>query len=364
MSASGTQIGRYRIESLLGSGGMAVVYLGHDDRLHRPVAIKRLADNLAANDDLRKRFLREGRLAAGLSHPNIVQVYDTGEDDEGRPYIVMEFVDGESLAATIQREGPLDPERVVGIGLDCCAGLGYAHAAGLVHRDVKPHNLLTDAHGRIKVADFGVARSLEGASITRTGSVLGTANYLAPEQARGEVVTTAADIYALGVTLHQLLTGHTPVAGGTDTRELPPPLGGAITRCLEPDPVLRPTAAELAVALVADPTSAATRVLDGHPSGEATKVLPVPVSAGTSRTMPAAGRRWAPNQRLMIGAIVALVVALAVIGLSMRGGGNSNGGGTPPPTTAPKVVRGPATGATPAESAHNLANWIRNHSGG
>src|SRR5262249_34339161 len=153
--------------------------------------------------DFRERFVREARLAAGLSHPNIVQVYDTGEDDDGRPFIVMEFVDGESLVETLRRETRVAPVRVVEIGLDCCAGLGYAHGAGLVHRDIKPHNLLADPRGRIKIADFGIARSLGGAALTMTGGVVGTANYLAPEQARGEQVTTAADMYALGVTLYQ-----------------------------------------------------------------------------------------------------------------------------------------------------------------
>jgi eukaryotic-like serine/threonine-protein kinase len=365
LTVSETQIGRYRIESLLGSGGMAVVYLGRDDLLDRPVAIKRLADNLAANDDFRERFLREGRLAAGLSHPNIVQVYDTGEDDNARPYIVMEFVAGESLAVTLQRERLLDSPRVIGIGLDACAGLGYAHAAGLVHRDVKPHNMLADPRGRIKIADFGVARSLDGASLTRTGSVIGTANYLAPEQARGEDVTTAADIYALGVTLYQLSTGHTPTASVEVVRELPQPLSGAIAQCLDPDPRRRPTAADLAAELTAAPTSAATHVMGDRAGSEPTRVLPEPPFRPAARSVHEGRRRWSPNQRLILAAIAALVVALIVIGLAARGGGG-NGGGAPPasPRTTPTAVRGPAPGATPAEAAHNLATWIRNHSGG
>jgi serine/threonine-protein kinase len=362
LSVSESQIGRYRIESLLGSGGMAVVFLGRDDRLDRPVAIKRLAENLASNDDFRERFVREARLAAGLSHPNIVHVYDTGEDGDGRPFIVMEFVDGESLAETLRRETHLPPARVVEIGLDCCAGLGYAHSAGLVHRDIKPHNLLADPRGRIKIADFGIARSLNGAALTMTGRVVGTANYLAPEQARGEQVTTAADIYALGVTLHQLLTGRTPAATSADTHELPQPLGTAITRCLAPDPALRPSAETLAAALVAEPTSAATRVMGHRPDRESTKVLPEPARPVGRLTVHDGHRRWSSNQRLILVAIVVLVIALIVFGLATRGG-DGNGDGTSPPRTPPTTVRGPAPGATPAETAHNLANWIRNHSG-
>ena len=210
MSTVPTDLGRYRLDRALGSGGMAIVYLAHDRELDRVVAVKRLADNLAHDRSFRDRFLREAQLAAPLSHPNVVRVYDFGHDPDGRPFIVMEYVEGGSLAEALARDGALSPARVVAVARDCCAGLAYAHAAGLVHRDLKPQNLLLDPDCRVKIADFGIARTLDGTSLTLTGSVLGTAGYLAPEQAGGEQVTAAADIYGLGVTLHQLVTGTMP----------------------------------------------------------------------------------------------------------------------------------------------------------
>ena len=186
MSTPRTGLGRFRVDGTLGRGGMAVVYLGYDAELHRPVAIKLLADNLAQDAEFRARFLREARMAARLSHANIVQVFDIGQDDHARPFIVMEYVEGETLAETLAREGRLAVDRVVEIGLQCCAGLAYAHTAGLIHRDVKPANLLVATDGTVKLADFGVARALDQTHITQTGSILGTTRYLAPEQAAGQ----------------------------------------------------------------------------------------------------------------------------------------------------------------------------------
>jgi len=229
LSTVPTDLGRYRLDRALGSGGMAIVYLAHDRELDRVVAVKRLADNLAHDRSFRDRFLREAQLAAPLSHPNVVRVYDFGHDPDGRPFIVMEYVEGGSLAEALARDGALSPARVVAVARDCCAGLAYAHAAGLVHRDLKPQNLLLDPDCRVKIADFGIARTLDdGTSLTLTGSVLGTAGYLAPEQAGGEQVTAAADIYGLGVTLHQLATGTMP--GPEASQPLPDPLRGVVAR--------------------------------------------------------------------------------------------------------------------------------------
>ena len=190
MSETIVQGGRYRLERPLGHGGMATVYLAHDEELHRPVAIKLLAERLAGDADFRTRFLREARLAARLSHPNIVTVYDAGEAEDGRPYIVMEYVPGTTFAEL----GQIAPGEAVELAIQASRGLAHAHTAGLVHRDVKPQNLLLREDGTVKVADFGIARAAETTALTQVGTVLGTAAYLSPEQALGEQVTAAADI--------------------------------------------------------------------------------------------------------------------------------------------------------------------------
>ena len=307
MTTVGTDIGRYRIDRLLGRGGMALVYLGHDARLGRPVAIKLLADNLATDESFRARFMREARMAAGLSHVNIVHVYDVGQDGDQRPYIVMEYVDGESLAETIAREGRLAPARVCEIGLDCCRGLQHAHSAGLVHRDIKPHNLLADRQGLVKIADFGVARSLGETELTMAGSVIGSARYLSPEQAAGRPVTPAADIYSLGASLYELLSGRTPHQGDSMTelskrRALPPPpiaelvpdvpgaLATAVMTCLDDDPDRRPrSAAALALALDASDSETATRVLAAAPVERTLVMEPQPAAPARTRAASALG---------------------------------------------------------------------------
>jgi serine/threonine-protein kinase len=168
---------------------MAVVYLAHDEELHRRVAIKVLAEHLAGDDNFRARFLQESKLAGRLSHPNVVQVYDAGETDRS-PYIVMEYVPGDTIA----QRGKLSYRDAVPLALQACAGLEHAHGAGLIHRDVKPANLLVREDNVLKVADFGIARAAELTRLTQHGTVLGTAAYLSPEQAAGEEVTTATDI--------------------------------------------------------------------------------------------------------------------------------------------------------------------------
>ena len=186
MSEPNVAGGRYRLGRPLGHGGMATVYLGRDSELDRPVAVKVLAENLAGDAVFRERFLREARLAARLSHPNVVSVYDAGEDADGRLYIVMECVEGETLADVLRERGRLPAAEAVGLALQACRGLAHAHAAGLVHRDVKPQNLLLREDGTLKIADFGIARAAETTALTQVGTVLGTAAYLSPEQALGE----------------------------------------------------------------------------------------------------------------------------------------------------------------------------------
>jgi len=261
--------GRYRIESRLGSGGMSTVHLAFDERLERYVAVKLLAEHLASDPAFVSRFQREALAAARLIHPNIVQVFDSGLDERrDQHYIVMEYIDGQSCAEILRERGWLPVEEALPIILGSCAGLDYAHRKGVVHRDVKPGNLLVATDHSIKLADFGIAKATEQSSITQIGSVLGTAAYLAPEQGRGEEAGPPADIYALGVVAYQLISGRLPFEGSSLTelaikqqREPPagldtlvaavtPELARAVDIALRIDPRQRyPTAVEMAHAL-------------------------------------------------------------------------------------------------------------------
>jgi eukaryotic-like serine/threonine-protein kinase len=246
---------RYRLERRLGVGGMATVQLAFDTRLERYVAVKLLAEHLAEDSSFVSRFRREALAAARLVHPNIVQVFDFGLDDAtARNYIVMEFVDGESCAEILRDRGPMRPNEAVNVLAQACRGLDYAHRNGVVHRDVKPGNLLRSRDNAVKLADFGIAKAAEQSDITKVGSVLGTAAYLSPEQARGEPAGPASDIYALGVVSYQLLAGRLPyeAASLTDLARLqetgPPP------RLDEVDPdIPRSLADAIMVALHRDP---------------------------------------------------------------------------------------------------------------
>src|SRR5204862_1266977 len=205
--------GRYRIERKLGAGGMANVYLAEDQELGRRVAIKILDDRHAADDSFIERFRREARNAAGLSHPHIVSIYDRGEA-EGTYYISMEYLDGRSLKELILARGPAPISVAVDYARQILAALRVAHRQGLVHRDIKPHNVLVDGEGRVKVTDFGIARA-GPSQMTEEGSIIGTAQYLSPEQAQGAPVTPSSDLYSLGIVLYELLTGSAPFAGET-----------------------------------------------------------------------------------------------------------------------------------------------------
>ena len=219
MSAEQLFFGRYRLERRLGVGGMSTVHLAFDTTLERYVAVKLLAEHLAADDAFVARFRREALAAARLVHPNIVQVFDFGSDDaSGRQFIVMEFVDGNSCAEILRDRGPLAPRDAVDILTQACRGLDYAHRNGVVHRDVKPGNLMVNTEGVVKLADFGIAKAAEQSDITKVGSVLGTAAYLSPEQARGEPAGPASDLYALGVVSYQLMAGTLPFEAASPTR--------------------------------------------------------------------------------------------------------------------------------------------------
>jgi eukaryotic-like serine/threonine-protein kinase len=203
--------GRYRVLGRLGVGGMATVYLAEDSSLGRKVALKVMAERYAEDGEFVERFRREAQAAARLNHPNIIAVYDRGEAD-GRPYIAMEYLQGRTLKQVIQKEGPLPPERAIAVAMQVLAGLRYAHEHGVVHRDVKPHNVLVGDDGRIKVTDFGIAHAGDP-QMTEVGSIVGTAQYLSPEQARGRSVGPQTDVYSLGVVLYEMLAGRVPFEG-------------------------------------------------------------------------------------------------------------------------------------------------------
>src|SRR5437867_8460792 len=252
--------GRYRILRKLGTGGMANVYLAEDEVLGRRVAIKILNDRHAGDDQFVERFRREAKNAASLSHPNIVSIYDRGEA-EGSYYIAMEYLDGRTLKERLVRNGPPPIPIAIDYARQVLAAIGFAHRNGIVHRDIKPHNVVVGRDGRLKVTDFGIARS--GASqMTEAGSIIGTAQYLSPEQARGANVDTTSDLYSMGVVLYELLTGEVPFSGDAAVEiamkhlsqvpkppselrpEIPHDLDSVVLRALAKDPADRYQSAE------------------------------------------------------------------------------------------------------------------------
>src|SRR5438045_9193876 len=204
--------GRYELEELVGSGGMSSVYRAHDRLLERRVALKILHEQFTRDADYVERFRREARAVAQLTHPNIVTVIDRGEQD-GRQFNVFEYVDGVNLKELLDEEGPLPVHEAIELGLQVARGLSFARDQGLIHRDVKPQNVLIDGDGRAKVTDFGIARSVDVDGMTITGTIMGTSNYIAPEQARGQPVDEQTDVYSLGCVLYELLTGEVPYGG-------------------------------------------------------------------------------------------------------------------------------------------------------
>lgn len=352
---TGTSLGRYRLEELLSRGGMGEVWRGYDTTLGRPVAVKVLHAGVSDPDD-RERFLREARAAAQLSHRHVVAVFDVGEWS-GRPFLVMELLDGRTLAAELTQRGPLPVDEVRDLGAQAAAALQAAHGAGVVHRDIKPSNLMRSLDGTLKVVDFGIARVLDEAStrLTRTGTVVGTAAYLAPEQARGHIADTRSDLYALGCVLYQLLCGRTPFVGGTTEvvyahlhteptppsrlrSDVPPDLDHLILSLLAKDPLERPVDAARVQSLLLGRTESDTdeHAVPRDDPGAPTMVHPMviaspnaenPVSDAT-RTMAVAAdpisdppRTHAADTRprRKVGAALTLVVA-SLVAVALLGG--------------------------------------------
>jgi serine/threonine-protein kinase len=369
-----TQIAsRYEIERRLGAGGMSTVFLATDSVLERSVAIKLLAEHLADDEDFVARFRREALSAARLQHPNIVQVFDSGQDHEsGRHYIVMEYVEGPSAADLLREHKMLEIEQTVAIVRDACHGLDYAHRAGVIHRDVKPGNLLvSEGTGITKLADFGIAKAAEQTRITQVGSVLGTAAYLSPEQARGEEAGPASDTYSLGVCAYQFLTGRLPHEYASLTElalkqqeevvepirdyrpEVPAELDEAIRLCLEREPGSRyRSALEMAQAIEAGlhgESTAATRALSlsdidatrGLDETSATRAMPRTSYAPPAYPEPTAppprrrddreARRAARRRRMAtFFALLLVIAAIAAVAVAVIATQDSGGDGVSP----------------------------------
>jgi tetratricopeptide (TPR) repeat protein len=322
--ATGTRLKeRYRLERLLGRGGMASVWLADDEVLERPVAVKVLSDTIASDPEFLARFRREARIAASLSHPNLIGVYDYAEGEE-RPYLVMEHVPGENLAERIAAGGRVDPER---LARELLGALSHIHRAGILHRDVKPQNVLLAADGSAKLIDFGIALPRDATALTRTGNLLGTARYVAPEAMSGQPATERSDLYSSGVVLRDCL-GDGP----------PRQLAHLVERLADPEPSRRPGSAEEALALLER-----KQVVVDEPT-ERIAVAPEPRGA-----RPAPARR-APSRPRWAGAAALLLALVGIAGVVflMASGSDEQPGGGP---ASDEVAKAPAREARGDEAA-------------
>jgi eukaryotic-like serine/threonine-protein kinase len=353
--------GRYRLDAQVGTGGMSTVYRAFDATLERRVAIKLMHRDIASDIDQLERFRREARAVAQLSHPHIVGVIDAGEED-GRPFIVFEYVEGETLKDRIRRLGRLPVDEAIAYAIEITRALGAAHARGIVHRDVKPQNVLVDEHGSAKVTDFGIARSIDDSGLTAEGRVLGTTDYVSPEQALGHDVNGQSDIYSLGIVLYEMLTGDVPFHGENqvavamkhvredlpDIQKRRPDVSAALAAVLD-----RMTCRDLkkrysdALTLVADLEDVLALELarSGRSTGEATAVL---------RTLPERARSRLPLRMrhpvpILAIALVLAATVLAIILLAREGvdrAQRGTGTGTIKPVPGTRVVSVKRTSAT------------------
>lgn len=406
--------GRYRLEEPIASGGMGTVWRGTDELLGRLVAIKVLrADgtgstiagstsaegtgSAAAGEDFRARFRAEARSSAGLSHPNIATVFDFGDDDH-HPYLVMELVEGHSLAQVLAERGALPADEVASIVGQAALALEVAHTAGVIHRDVKPANIMLTAAGLVKLTDFGIARVAAASGLTRTGEVLGTPHYLSPEQAQGQPATAASDIYALGVVGHELLTGSRPFNGESMVatalahvtqaapelpESVPEPLRSSVMAALAKDPSARPGSGGALAAMLGMPVGPVTPpsgftgagsqpdgtevLAAGAPSAGATGTRSMEVGAPAATAVLAAphsdvhdpapgsepgsdregGRPW---WLVPVGA-AGVVLAIVVAALSLGGGDDSKSPATQPTTPVTSQAAAPTTSTTSATTS-------------
>ena len=352
---------RYRLIERLASGGSAEVWRAHDEQLDRPVAVKRLHPHLLPDEASRKRLAAEARAAAGLSHPVVVGVYDVDTTGDW-PALVMELVDGESLSARIDRDGPLSPREAAVVTADVAEALYNAHQRGVIHRDVKPGNVLLSTDGRTRLVDFGIAHSLAESAerLTVVGTVIGTLRAMAPEQLSGGPITPRTDLYGLGAVLHEALTGRSPyptsspIALAEAQRAGPPPLTGlepalasVVAACLAHDPANRPLhAGALAAALrdwlAGDPAAALAMAPPPSPSAIDTAAITqaVPVVAPTPRPVASnvdrGRRRFSPLPIAILAALAGLVVvAAAVMAIMGPGADLADADGSPSPSSTP-----------------------------
>lgn len=320
---------RYRLEGRIATGGMGTVFRAIDEKLDREVAVKLLAANLAEDEKFVERFRREARAAAGLRHPNIANVFDAGEEDDSH-FIVMELAHGKDLARLLREEGPLSVDRALPIVMQICRALGHAHAAGIIHRDVKPANVIIGDKDVVKVTDFGIARAADDSKLTMTGSVLGTAHYISPEQANGTELSPRSDIYSLGIVTYEVLTGALPFTGDslmgvamrhvTDdvpapsliNHDVPPLVDSVVQRATQKDPAERfadTSEMEQALAAALDEPTAAD-LAPTTPLGATTELA-------TEHTVwPIPGDRWDPvslGRKVLVVFGVLAAIALVLV---------------------------------------------------